>query len=149
MPTQEFAPGSLPAAILLESLLKPEPVIPDDTAGGNGLRHAALRFGGGVGDLSPADTSAASVACCHGSYGTVAHQRASELNLLRILPDRSDDSGARLIVRGVPESIPRQLPLVKPRFSYSSTKIAAIEIVRALLQDNAFIQVHQLNGARK
>src|ERR1700738_3361724 len=149
MPAQEFASGSLPAAILLKSLLEAEPVIPDDTAGGSGLRHAALRLGGGVGDLSPADASAASVACGHGSYGAVAHQRACELNLLRILPDRCRDCGTRLIIRGGPEGIGRQLPLVKPRFSYSSAKIAAVEIVRALFEDNAFIQIDQLNGARK
>src|SRR5258708_36374317 len=111
MPTQEFASGSLPAAILLKSLLEAEPVIPDDTAGGSGLRHSALRLGGGVGDLPPADASAASVACGHGSHGAVTHQCACELDLLCILPGRRRDRGARVIIRGGPEGIAPQLAL--------------------------------------
>src|ERR1019366_4338405 len=80
--THEVSTELLPATIFLESLLQTEPVIPDDSACGRRLRHAALDFSRLFCHISPHDAPGPRIACCISGDGAVTHETARKLQLL-------------------------------------------------------------------
>jgi hypothetical protein len=70
-----------------------------------------------------------------------------ELDLLRVLPNGSDDAGARLIICGVPEGFAGKSPLVQTGFHETAAKVAAIEVIRALFEHNSLVDIDEIGCA--
>src|SRR5260370_9112851 len=89
----------------------------------------------------------ARIACSNSGDGPISHERVCEFDLLRILPNGSDQAGTRLIICGVPEGFACKFPLVQAGFFETAAKIAAIEVIRALFEHNLLVEIDEIGSA--
>src|SRR5258708_10443547 len=89
----------------------------------------------------------ARIACSNRGDRPISHERVCELDLLRVLPNGSDQAGARLIICGVPEGFACKFPLVQTGFFETAAKIAAIEVIRALFEHNLLVEIDEISCA--
>src|SRR5258708_18222711 len=86
----------------------------------------------------------ARIACSNRGDRPISHERVCELDLLRVLPNGSDQAGARLIICCVPEGFACKFPLVQTRFFETAAKVAAIEVIPALFEHNLLVEVDEI-----
>src|SRR5260370_17229693 len=89
----------------------------------------------------------ARIACSNCGDGPISHERVGELDLLRVLPNGSDQAGARLIICGVPEGFAGKFPLVQAGFFETAAEVAAIEVIRPLFEPNLLVEVDEITTA--